>query len=101
MLFRSTPAFHPEAGQKIIFLGDPTFAVLRTSLDHKVHALCLHNVTDYSVEVNFDMKDLPMDGCKSAVDRLSGKTYEIGKSKFTLDMAPYQVIWLIFESNCT
>jgi sucrose phosphorylase len=93
---QNTPAFHPVAEQKIIFLGDTTFAVLRTSLDHQAHALCLHNVTDQCVEVKFGLENLPIDGCKSAVDMLAEKTYDIETSKFTLEIAPYQVIWLKF-----
>ena len=92
---QNTSAFHPVAGQKIIFLGDSTFVVLRTSSDNQVHALCLHNVTGNCVEVKIDLRDLPMDGCKSVVDRLAEKTYDIEGSKLILDMGPYQVIWLI------
>ncbi|MBX3061710.1 MAG: sugar phosphorylase [Anaerolineae bacterium] len=48
---RSNPAFHPNANQRVLYVGTSIFALERTALDGSQRALCLHNVRAQDVTV--------------------------------------------------
>jgi sucrose phosphorylase len=52
---RGDPAFHPHAGQEVLTLDDRVFAVLRTPPEGGPGVLCLHNLSNTSVELRRPM----------------------------------------------
>lgn len=78
----SLSAFNPHGTQKIVDLHPSVFAVERISSDGRVHALCLHNVSQQPISFTTNYK--------SAVDLFIDQTIQI--SNGTLE--PYQVLWL-------
>jgi len=87
------PAFHPYGGQRVLFLNEGVFALLRTSPDGKSNVLCLHNVSSrtQAVEIGASHLELPPGTWR---DLLSGKAYELGRSGPPLSLPPYAVRWL-------
>jgi len=87
------PAFHPQGGQRVLFLNEGVFALLRTSLDGQSHVLCLHNVSDEIQPVQIQPDDL---GLSSVAwrDLFTGKVYPVGSNGLAITLPPCAVRWL-------
>lgn len=79
---RSSPAFHPHGGQKVLDLHNSVFVLERTSPDGASRVLCLHNVSADAV-----MLAAPFE---SAKDLLTGNSV----SGTSLSLEPYQILWI-------
>lgn len=93
------PAFHPNAAQSVIDLGDEVFALVRTSSDARQRILCLFNMTRHSV-------NLPLPSLLSEIHwnpALHSKIRDLASGLFIdhkkelLTAAPYQYLWLVPE----
>jgi len=80
------PAFHPDASQQVVDLGDSLFAVQRQTREQTL--LALHNVTDKPVRVPTHV--LP-DG---RVRRNVTAGAEISGAARSITLAPYEVAWI-------
>jgi len=93
-LRRSQKAFHPNAAQKILNLGDAFFAVLRTSTDNQQTILALHNVTGQNQTVRIDASLLPKTSSNNWLDLITDEPYAIANNELILNLQPYQFTWL-------
>ena len=93
-LRRRQKAFHPNAAQKILNLGDVFFAVLRTSTDGQQAVLAIHNVTERKQTVRIDISLLPKTPSNDWLDLISDKPHSISENKLILNLQPYQFTWL-------
>ena len=84
------PAFHPNATQFTLHLGDEIFGFWRQSLDRAQSIFVIANVTDHEVRVPALSLNL-IDG-HSWSDLLSGEPIHEAKGEITL--APYQSRWI-------
>jgi sucrose phosphorylase len=91
---QANPAFHPMADQQVLDLGSAVFAVFRFSLDQESQILCLHNLTDKSVDLEIDISMLPVGNGNALVELLTENAYQIVDSKLSIQLSPYQVSWL-------
>ena len=87
---RRQPAFHPNATQFTLHLGDPVFAFWRQSRNREQSIFCLHNLSGSPVDVPQNSLNL-IDG-ERWIDLLSGESID-GYSK-SLVLAPYQSCWI-------
>ncbi len=76
-------AFHPNAHQEIIDLGNKLFAMIRTSTDEKQTILCITNVTSERQKIV-----LPAKFNSFEIDLIEDKKINIQM------MEPYQSLWL-------
>jgi sucrose phosphorylase len=87
----SCPAFHPDAGQTVLDLGDEVFAFERKSIDGSQTLLCLFNFL--SIEAKIDQQETLSvyfpDG--QVKDLISGGEFSIQDS---FALRPYQSLWL-------
>ena len=83
-------AFHPNATQFTLHLGDPVFAFWRQSRNREQSIFCLHNLSGSPIEVPQNSLNL-IDG-ERWIDLLSGESID-GYSK-SLVLAPYQSCWI-------
>ena len=90
---RGRPAFHPNAGQRILNLDPAVFAVVRTSKEPEDAVLALQNVSGSSVRVTVDRRDLGVKDASSVVDLVSGKRLNPGEQE--IELQPYQTMWLV------
>jgi len=90
---RGRPAFHPNAGQRILNLDPAVFAVVRTSEEPEDTVLALQNVSGSSVRVAVDRLDLGVKDASSVVDLVSGKRLNPGEQE--IELQPYQTMWLV------
>lgn len=87
-------AFHPHGRQKVMFYHDAVFALLRSSPGGHDHLLCLHNVSDQNQEVTVKRRRLPIAADALLLDLISGREYAPGGDRWTVELEPYQVLWL-------
>ncbi len=82
---KKQPAFHPDARQEIIDLGDQIIAIKRTSDDRKQVILCLTNISNKAVKLEYgDFPDF---------DLLTNKKIEAASDGW--EIMPYQILWLL------
>ena len=88
----SCPAFHPDASQKVIELGDDIFAFERRSLDGGQVIICLFNFLPHEVKSNQKQTLASYLSNGSVKDLISGGEFSFDNESFAL--RPYQALWL-------
>jgi glycosidase len=89
----SAPAFHPNASQEVLDLGNEVFGLVRSSTDEQQSIVCLYNFSSHPKSPK------PLDKIKhwfpacQAKDLISGG--EIDWAGKELVLRPYQALWLI------
>lgn len=83
------PAFHPNAAQFTLHVGDRVFAYWRQSMDHQETVFCLNNISDQPQSVL--LSSINLIGTEDWKDLLSNTHYHIDD---TLTLTPYQSVWL-------
>lgn len=84
------PAFHPNAVQYTLHLGDEIFGFWRQSQRRDQSIFCLHNVTD--TEVTIPIAAINLISLDTWVDLISGKDFSDIRQDVVLQ--PYQYVWL-------
>lgn len=92
---RQQPAFHPNATQFTLHLGDSIFAFWRQSMNRQQSIFAINNLTKHEQTVS--LSDINLIGTDSWIDLISGELYSDLWADLTLD--PYQVIWLTNSWN--
>jgi len=86
-------AFHPSGEQRVLSLSPALFSLLRTSPNGEHHVICIINVTNRSIEVALDTRELGLD-CLSWFDLLGGRGWQISCGSLRLEVGAYEVLWL-------
>ena len=89
----SAPAFHPDAAQEILDLGDSIFGLVRSSQDGNQSIICLYNFLPRSNPVKFKEGYQAWFSSAKAKDLISGGEIEWGANG--LELRPYQALWLL------
>lgn len=98
MIRRNNPAFHPNAGQRVLALDDRVFAVLRGVEGTSAVVLCLSNVSELHIEVTL-LGTLFGDVCSKIYDLFDGKAFSLSKdNNFHLTMGSFQTRWVTSQS---
>jgi glycosidase len=86
-------AFHPHGSQRVIFLNEGVFALLRTSPAGDSHVLCLQNLSGRTqpLLLHPDALSLPPGLWR---DLLSEQVYPVGGEGLSLPLPSYAVRWL-------
>ncbi len=84
------PAFHPNATQFTLQLGDPFFGIWRQSLDRSQSIFAIFNLT--AGELSVPTMSLNLIGGDSWEDLLTGD--KVAASDGEISFAPYQVRWI-------
>lgn len=87
---RAQPAFHPNATQYIMHLGDNLFAFWRQSVGRQQSLFAIYNVTNEPQ--TFKLSELNLIATDDWVDLLTDQVYEDRMAQVTL--MPYQFMWL-------
>ncbi len=84
------PAFHPNATQYTLHLGDEIFAFWRQSLQRDQSIFAINNISDTPQLI--PLTSINLVGTDDWVDLISGEPYQ--DLHGTLELAPYQSVWL-------
>jgi len=87
---RAQTAFHPNATQYILHMGDNLFAFWRQSLDRRQSLFAIFNITDQPQ--SFNLSELNLIDTDDWTDLVTDTVYEDHLAKVTL--MPYQFLWL-------
>ena len=83
-------AFHPNATQYTLHLGDSIFAFWRQSINRDQSIFCVSNISPFPQFVN--LRDINLINTDEWRDLISGQFYtNIGE---LLNLKPYQVLWI-------
>ena len=86
------PAFHPNATQFTLNCGRSIFGFWRQSPDRAQSIFCLYNVTPTRTAIA--AASLNLVGSDSWRDLIGGETVDLSCEDPTIELAPYQAIWL-------
>ncbi|SDZ90054.1 alpha-amylase family glycosyl hydrolase [Microbulbifer marinus] len=89
-LRREQPAFHPNATQFTLHLGEQIFAFWRQSINRRQSIFCLNNISDAPQTVPFSSINLI--GTDRWKDLVSDQIFEDMLGSVTLQ--PYQTLWI-------
>ncbi|HAU27024.1 MAG TPA: alpha-amylase [Alteromonas australica] len=87
---KAQPAFHPNATQFTLQLGNQIFGYWRQSLDRKQSVFCISNISDEEQSVL--LSDINLIGTDNWIDLITRQ--EIALSSSFLQMKPYQTLWI-------
>ncbi len=83
-------AFHPNATQFTLQLGEHVFGIWRQSIDRKQSVFCLNNISNQPVKIAFN--ELNLIELDQWADLISGKA--IDDIYGEVELQPYQTMWL-------
>ncbi|MGH1431122.1 MAG: sugar phosphorylase [Neptuniibacter sp.] len=84
------PAFHPNATQFTLHLGEHIFGFWRQSPDRRQSIFCINNISDQPVKLL--LSDLNLISTDDWKDLLKG--VEISNLHDSIELAPYQSLWI-------
>jgi len=87
---KEQPAFHPNATQFTLHLGDHVFGFWRQSIDRSQNIFCLNNISDHPQEVH--LSELNITEFFTWRDLITDT--EISDITGCITLAPYQSVWL-------
>ncbi|WP_026375002.1 sugar phosphorylase [Aestuariibacter salexigens] len=87
---KKQPAFHPNATQFTLQLGEQIFGFWRQSMDRKQSIFCLSNISTDTHDVR--LSDINLIGTEHWVDLISEK-HIYGTEQF-ITLRPYQTVWI-------
>ena len=83
-------AFHPNAVQFTLHLGDCLFGFWRQSMDRKQSIFCIYNISDSDQVLN--LAEVNLIELDTWCDLISGR--EIQDTRAAVTLAPYEGLWL-------
>ena len=84
------PAFHPNATQFTLQLGEQVFGFWRQSLDRRQSIFCIYNISDQEQVIR--LSDINLIGTDNWIDLLSEQT--IRHEDLELVLTPYRAVWI-------
>ena len=94
LTIRSTSdAFDPNADQKVIWVNNSIFSILRQSKTGE-YILCLVNLTEKHQQVKLSLTNLKLFGKTIWTDKISSKTHSVENDYLDVVLSPYQSFWL-------
>ncbi len=90
--------FHPNGEQKILMLSSGVFSVLRISPEGDEHLLALTGVANEECTIEVPLAKLDIKD-RTWSDLINDAKYNVENGKITVTMDPYDVVWLMPESE--
>lgn len=87
---KSQPAFHPNATQFTLHVGDQVFAFWRQSMNRRNNVFCLNNISDE--EQRISVATMNLIATEDWFDLISG--FDLSADDTEIVLAPYQCVWL-------
>lgn len=87
---KAQPAFHPNATQFTLQLGNQLFGYWRQSLDRQQSIFCISNISDQ--EQSILLSDINLIGTDTWIDLITRD--EIHNTNEFLTLMPYQTVWI-------
>ncbi|MFK8050424.1 MAG: sugar phosphorylase [Halioglobus sp.] len=89
-LRKAQPAFHPNATQFTLHLGDSIFGFWRQSMDRVQSIFCIHNISAKACTLR--LSEINLIETEAWWDLLSGRS--LGDLSQQLELNPYETLWI-------
>jgi len=93
---KNHPAFHPNSEQRILFLDDALFSLIRIASSGEI-LLCIVNVSPRRIELNIRPGEWNLPDTDKWRDLIAEIDYPIFGKSLSLIVYPYQALWLQTE----
>ncbi len=90
LIRRNQPAFHPNALQFTLHLGNELYGIWRQSIDKTQSIFCITNITEEIVTLS--LLDINLDDADKWHDLITQEAVEDNISN--IELKPYQTVWL-------
>ena len=90
LIRRNQPAFHPNALQFTLHLGNELYGIWRQSIDKTQSIFCITNITEEIVTLS--LLDINLDDADKWHDLIAQEAVEDNISN--IELKPYQTVWL-------
>ncbi|MEW5822102.1 MAG: sugar phosphorylase [Cyanobacteriota bacterium] len=90
-------AFSPDASQKVLFVNEKVFSILRINKIKNKAILSLTNVSDDIIELKFDLAEIELTNNNKAQELITGETIEVFNNVLLYKLKPFNVAWIKFE----
>ena len=87
---REQPAFHPNATQFTLHLGNQVFGFWRQSMDRRQSIFCISNISAETMSLS--LLDINLIGTENWFDLISGD--ELDELDGLIELQPYQICWI-------
>lgn len=87
---KAQPAFHPNATQFTLQLGEQIFGFWRQSLDRRQSVFCIYNISDQEQVIR--LSDINLIGTDNWIDLLTEQT--VCQEDLELVLSPYRAVWI-------
>jgi len=87
---REQAAFHPNATQFTLHLGNQIFGFWRQSMDRRQSIFCINNISNQALSLS--LLDINLISTENWCDLINGEQLE--KLDDTIELAPYQTRWI-------
>jgi glycosidase len=91
---KTSPAFHPQAAQRVLFLDEKVFALLRTAPEQARFVIVLVNVSDQQVEIDLNLLEWGV-AFQHWQDLVTGTVIEVEPPHLRLALQGFQYLWLV------
>jgi glycosidase len=91
---RGERAFHPNGAQRILTDNEALFSIVRTAPEGNEQIVCVHNVSDDPQPFRLAAADVGAVTGATFTDLLGGKTFTMDDDMLSVDVMPYQTLWL-------
>ena len=93
---KKQPAFHPNATQFTLHLGNALFGFWRQSMDRRQSIFCISNICNETQHVS--LSDINLIDNATWCDLISGSP--LPESLATIELKPYQSVWIANANAC-
>jgi len=90
LIRKEQAAFHPNATQFVLQLGEKIFGFWRQSINRTQSIFCISNVTNEKQQVR--LSDINLIGTDQYLDLISAKA--VHESDLEIELDPYQTMWI-------
>jgi sucrose phosphorylase len=87
---RRQPAFHPNAIQFTLHLGEALFGYWRQSIDRRQSIFCIYNISDQ--EQTLSLPSINLTVTDHWFDLIRERAVE--SQEISMNLAPYQALWI-------
>ncbi len=94
---RGRKAFHPNAGQRVLFLSPQVFALMRETKDGSERVLTLTNISGRACRLEIPRQEWGV-GSGAWRDLIQGGIMKAKGERLTVTLEPYAVAWLVEEA---
>ena len=90
---KNQPAFRPDSEQRVLFLDDALFAIVRIAQDGNT-VICIVNICASKIAIDLLLREWALPEKENWRDLIAETDYRVRGGNLALVISPYQALWL-------